>query len=141
MASEVDLPATGAVAYSDGASRGNPGDAAVGVYVVDADGRELCAEGFRIGRATNNAAEYRGAIAALERALSLGVRVLELRMDSELVVKQVQGTYRVKDAALAELKRELDRLIRRLDEFRIRHVPREANRVTDRLANDALDAS
>jgi ribonuclease HI len=135
----IDLPAEGAVAYSDGASRGNPGPGAVGIHILAADGTELCAEGFKIGQVTNNVAEYRGAIAALEKAHALGVRVIELRMDSELVVKQIQGLYRVKDATLADLNRQLDALIRRFDSFRVRHVRREANQRTDELANEALD--
>lgn len=128
-----------AVAYSDGASRGNPGPAAYGIRIVDADGGELHASGAKIGRATNNVAEYRGAIAALEIARDLGVRRLELRMDSELVVKQLRGEYRVKDANLAALKTRLDRLIRDFEAFRVSHVRRGENSETDRLANEALD--
>lgn len=134
-------PARGgaSVAYSDGASRGNPGPAAYGIRILGADGRELHASGVRIGRATNNVAEYRGAIAALETARSLGIRRLELRLDSELVVKQVRGEYRVKDANLAALKAELDRFIRGFESFRVSHVRRGENTETDRLANEALD--
>jgi ribonuclease HI len=128
-----------AVAYSDGASRGNPGPAAYGVRIVADDGAELHASGARIGRATNNVAEYRGAIAALEAARDLGIRRLELRMDSELVVKQLRGEYRVKDANLARLKAQLDRLIRGFESFRVAHVRRGENSETDRLANEALD--
>lgn len=128
-----------AVAYSDGASRGNPGPAAYGIRIVAADGAEVHASGAKIGRATNNVAEYRGAIAALEVALDLGIRKLELRMDSELVVKQLQGVYRVKDPTLARLKTDLDRLIRGFESFRVSHVRRGENSETDRLANEALD--
>ena len=128
-----------AIAYSDGASRGNPGPAAIGILVLDPGGDELAAEGWTIGSCTNNVAEYRGAIAAIEKAQELGVTDLELRMDSELVVRQLNGEYRVKQPALADLKRELDRLTARLRSFRVLHVRREENRETDRLANEALD--
>lgn len=127
------------VAYSDGASRGNPGPAAIGIHLHAKDGSDLWREGRRIGRATNNVAEYRGAIAALTKARELGLDELELRMDSELVVKQLRGEYRVKDARLAELKAELDALLPGFRKVRIRHVPREQNRVADGLANEALD--
>jgi ribonuclease HI len=137
---DLDLPRDGrAVAWSDGASRGNPGPAAVGIRIVAGDGVELCAEGQAIGSATNNVAEYRGAIAALDKALELGLDRIELRMDSELVVKQVNGQYRVKDPTLARLKAELDGRVRRFASFRVRHVPRARNAATDRLANEALD--
>jgi ribonuclease HI len=129
------------VAYSDGASRGNPGPAAVGFVLRGRDGTELWSEGRRIGRATNNVAEYKGAIAALEKARELGLDEIELRMDSELVVKQLTGEYRVKDSALAVLKHEVDVLLRAFRSVRVRHVRREQNRDTDRLANEALDAA
>lgn len=129
------------VAYSDGASRGNPGPAAVGIVLLGRDGAELWSEGRRIGRATNNVAEYQGAIAALEKARELGLDELELRMDSELVVKQLTGEYRVKDASLAVLKHKVDVLLAAFRSVRVRHVRREENHETDRLANEALDAA
>ena len=135
-------PAAGwAVAYSDGASRGNPGPAAIGFRILADDGTELAAEGRRIGQATNNVAEYRAAIAALEHASELGLRDVELRMDSELVVKQINGEYRVKQPALADLKGRLDGLLAGFRAWRVRHVPRAENSETDRLANEALDAA
>jgi ribonuclease HI len=130
-----------AVAYSDGASRGNPGPAAIGFLILDADGAELAAEGRRIGKTTNNVAEYRGAIAALERASQLGLRDVELRMDSELVVKQINGEYRVKQPALADLKAQVDSLLAGFRRWTVRHVRRAENSETDRLANEALDAA
>lgn len=134
------MPGKGiAVAFSDGASRGNPGPAAVGVRILSADGEELLAEGVAIGRCTNNVAEYRGAIHALTKASELGLDSLELRMDSELVVKQLKGEYRVKQPALAELKEEVDRLRSRFRVLRWKYVPREQNREADLLANEALD--
>lgn len=136
----VSLPGRGvALAFSDGASRGNPGRASVGVRILAADGTELLAEGEVIGMATNNVAEYRGVIHALTRALELGLDALELRMDSELVVKQLNGEYRVKQAALAELKEQVDALRPRFKTLRVKHVRREANREADQLANEALD--
>ena len=128
-------------AWADGASRGNPGPAAWGMVVADADGLELAARGSTIGRATNNVAEYRGAIAAVEAALELGAEELELRLDSELIVRQLQGRYRVKNAQLKPLYEQLQDLIGRLDRFRAVHVPRERNRRADALANQALDAA
>ena len=133
-------PADRAVAYSDGASRGNPGPAAIGIRIIGSDGTELWSEGRSIGRATNNVAEYRGAIAALEKARELGLEELELRMDSELVVKQLQGSYRVREPSLIALKDDVDRLLADFRSVRVRHVRREQNEETDRLANEALDA-
>lgn len=130
-----------AVLYSDGASRGNPGPAAIGFRVVRADGTELAAEGRPIGRATNNVAEYRGAIAALEAARTLGLSEIELRMDSELVVKQINGEYRVKHPALADLRAEVEALLAGFRAWRVRHIPREKNSETDRLANETLDGA
>ena len=136
-----DLPADGrAVAFSDGASRGNPGPGAVGFRILAGDGTELCAEGRTVGSVTNNVAEYLGALAVLEKALEIGLDRIELRLDSELVVKQLNGQYRVKQPALAELKARVDRLIRRFESFRVRHVGRGQNAEADRLANEALDA-
>lgn len=129
------------VAYSDGASRGNPGPAAIGIQLLSPDGTELWSEGRRIGRATNNVAEYLGALAALEKARELGVQELELRMDSELVVKQLLGLYRVKEPSLQDLKSQIDRVRASFRTLRLRHVRREENRATDRLANAALDGN
>jgi ribonuclease HI len=128
-----------ATAYSDGASRGNPGPAAIGVRILDAEGAEVFAEGRRIGSATNNVAEYHGAIAALEKARDLGLAKLELRMDSELVVRQLEGRYRVKEPSLIALKAEIDGLLTHFRSVRVRHVPRAENHLADELANEALD--
>ena len=134
-------PAGRVVAYSDGASRGNPGPAAIGIRLLHPDGTELFSEGRSIGQATNNVAEYHGAIAALEKARELGINELELRMDSELVVRQLQGRYRVKEPSLIVLKSRVDELVRGFRSVHVRHVPREENRETDRLANRALDGA
>ena len=127
------------IAYADGASRGNPGPAAYGAVLCDADGRELDAWGNPIGRATNNVAEYHGAIAAVEAALNRGATDLELRLDSELIVRQLQGRYRVKHKLLKPLFEQLTALIDQLDSFQPTHVRRRLNQRADGLANDALD--
>ena len=111
------------------------------MVVAGEDGGELAAKGEAIGRATNNVAEYRGAIAAVEAALDLGADELELRLDSELVVRQLEGRYRVKNRQLKPLFERLQALIDRLDRFQATHVPRERNRRADALANEALDAA
>jgi len=127
------------VAYTDGASRGNPGPAAYGVVVYDAAGKELHTGSRALGRATNNQAEYQGAIAALEAALGLGAREVELRMDSELVIRQLSGRYRVRNPGLIPLHKRILALRERFDRVALVHVPREQNRVADKLANQALD--
>jgi len=127
------------VAYADGASRGNPGPAALGAVLFDAEGRELHRSSRALGRATNNEAEYRAAIAALEAALGLGAREVELRMDSELVVRQLTGRYKVRNPRLAPLYKRLLALRSRFERVAVRHVPRAENKVADKLANEALD--
>lgn len=124
----------------DGGARGNPGPAAIGA-VIRAPGGEVLEEcGERIGRATNNVAEYRALLLGIERAAELGASELELVGDSELVVRQVKGEYKVKDAALRELHAEVRRSLRGFQSWSIRHVRREHNADADRLVNEALDA-
>ena len=127
------------VTYADGASRGNPGPAALGVVLYDEAGEELHRASRTLGRVTNNQAEYQAAIAALEAALGLGARQVELRMDSELVVRQLSGRYRVRNPKLIPLHKRMLDLRSRFQRVTLQHVPREENRVADRLANDALD--
>lgn len=127
------------IAYADGASRGNPGPSSYGAVVLSQDGGELRAISETIGRTTNNVAEYRGAIAAVAAALELGATELDLRMDSELIVRQLEGRYRVRNAKLKPLFERLSALIGQLEGFRVRHVPRENNKRADALANAALD--
>ena len=129
------------IAYADGASRGNPGPAAYGAVICDAHERELYAWGNAIGRATNNVAEYHGALAAVEAALEGGATELELRLDSELIVRQLEGRYRVRNRSLKPLYEQLSQLIDQLDVFQPVHVRRELNRRADALANEALDRS
>jgi ribonuclease H / adenosylcobalamin/alpha-ribazole phosphatase len=130
-----------AVLYTDGGARGNPGPAAYGFVLEAEDGDVLAAEGARIGEATNNVAEYSGLIAGLKRATELGVTDLQVRSDSELMVKQMRGEYRVKNAGLRPLSVEAARLGRDLGSVVYVHVRRERNELADRLVNDALDAA
>jgi ribonuclease HI len=123
----------------DGGARGNPGPAAVAAVVQDARGEVLEERGERIGRATNNVAEYRALLLGIARAAALGATELELLGDSELIVKQVTGEYKVKDAALRELHTEVKRALGGFESWSIRHVRRERNAEADRLVNEALD--
>ncbi len=123
---------------ADGASRGNPGSAAIGATIKDEQGGLIARISRRIGRATNNQAEYQAVIAALHEAVRLGAREVDIRLDSELVVRQLNGRYRVKNAALKPLYQEAKGLLVRLEAVTIHHVPREQNREADRLANMAL---
>ena len=126
--------------FTDGGARGNPGPAAYGYVLEDEDGEVLAAEGVAIGSATNNVAEYSGLVAGLARAIELGVMTLEVVSDSELMVKQMRGEYRVKNEALKGLFTEANGLARRLDRVEYRHVKRADNELADRLVNEALDA-
>ena len=126
--------------FTDGGARGNPGPAAF-AYVLEAeDGTLLAARGEAIGVATNNVAEYRALVAGLEHAVELAVIELEVVSDSELLVKQMRGEYRVKNEALRELSTDAARLARKLGRVRYSHVGREQNELADRLVNETLDA-
>ena len=126
---------------TDGGARGNPGPAAYG-YVLEADdGTVLDARGETIGVATNNVAEYRALIAGLEKAVELGIDELEVVSDSELLVKQMQGEYRVKNEALRDLNDEANSLERKLGRVRYKAVRREHNELADKLVNEALDSA
>jgi ribonuclease HI len=126
--------------FTDGGARGNPGPAAYG-YVLEAeDGSVLDARGEPIGVATNNVAEYSALLAGLRRAAELGVDELEVVSDSELMVKQMTGVYRVKNEALRPLALEAGRLARALPRVTYTHVRREHNELADSLVNRALDA-
>jgi ribonuclease HI len=123
----------------DGGSRGNPGPAAVGIVVQGPAGELLEERGERIGSATNNVAEYRALLLGIERASAHGASELVLVGDSELVVRQVEGKYRVKDPTLRELHAEVKRALQPFALWSIRHVRREQNEDADRLVNAALD--
>jgi ribonuclease HI len=127
--------------YTDGGARGNPGPAAY-AYVLEAeDGTVLAAHGEAIGVATNNVAEYRALVAGLAKAVETGVSELEVISDSELLVKQMRGEYRVKNRALQDLSLQAARFGRDLDRVSYTAVPREQNELADRLVNEALDAA
>jgi ribonuclease H / adenosylcobalamin/alpha-ribazole phosphatase len=125
---------------TDGGARGNPGPAAYGYVLETEDGTVLAAHGEAIGTATNNVAEYRALIAGLEKALDLHVDEVEVVSDSELLVKQMRGEYKVKNEALRELSTEAARLARRLRSVSYTAVRREHNELADQLVNEALDA-
>jgi ribonuclease HI len=125
--------------HIDGASRGNPGEAGFGVFVSRPDGTEVAGLYGYLGRATNNVAEYQALLHALRYAVAQGVRRVRVYSDSELVVRQMDGTYRVKHKDMVPLHREARALLERFEEAQLAHVPREQNREADRLANRALD--
>jgi len=129
-----------ATLYTDGGARGNPGPAAFAYVLEDGDGTVLAAHGEKIGVATNNVAEYRGLVAGLAKAVELELPEVEVVSDSELLVKQMRGEYKVKNEALRELSLEAARLARRLDSVEYRHVRRAQNELADRLVNEALDS-
>ncbi|HEX7159776.1 MAG TPA: YbgC/FadM family acyl-CoA thioesterase [Trebonia sp.] len=129
------------IVYTDGASRGNPGPAGAGWLLVDGDG-QVCEEGvLPLGRTTNNVAEYRAVIAALERARELGATRVTLRSDSELLIQQLSGAYRVRAERLQPLYRRVQELACAFERVTYEHVPREQNRRADRLANQAAGAN
>ena len=126
--------------FTDGGARGNPGPAAA-AYVLETDGgKVLASHGEAIGIATNNVAEYSALLAGLERARDLGVTELEVVSDSELMVKQMRGEYRIKNEALGELAARAGRIARAIGTVSYTAVRREHNKLADKLVNDALDA-
>jgi ribonuclease HI len=129
------------VAHIDGGARGNPGPAGYGVIIEDEVGRPVTELSEYLGRQTNNYAEYSGLLAALSYALKHGFKALKVRSDSELMVKQLNGEYKVSSPTLKELHAQAMKKIDQFDCFEIRHVPREKNREADRLANLAMDRS
>jgi ribonuclease HI len=131
---------TEVIVHTDGASRGNPGPAAIGVVIQDSQGRVLLELGEALERTTNNVAEYTAVIRALERARELGARRVQCLMDSQLVVRQLNGSYKVKHPDMLPLYRRVLELIQAFDDVTFSHVPREMNAEADRLANAALDS-
>ena len=123
----------------DGGSRGNPGPAAIAAVVQEPDGGVLEEAAERIGTATNNVAEYRALLLGIERAAAIGATEVELVGDSELIVRQVEGKYKVKDATMRELHAEVKKALAAFESWSIRHVRREHNSEADRLVNEALD--
>jgi ribonuclease HI len=129
------------VLHVDGGARGNPGPAAIGVVVSEPDGSVLEEFSDRIGRATNNVAEYRALLRGVELARELGAREVEIVNDSELVARQLTGAYKVKHPAMKPLYEEAIAALKALDRWQIRTVPREQNARADELVNQALDAA
>ncbi len=129
-----DSPTRSLIVWSDGASLGNPGSAGAGALITTSDGETVDTVSEYIGRATNNVAEYEAVRMGLESAVAHGARIVELRMDSELVARQLTGRYKVRDPRLREKYLEVTALIGRLDDVIIRHVPRSENAEADRLA-------
>jgi ribonuclease HI len=125
--------------HIDGASRGNPGEAGFGVHVATAEGGEVASLYGYLGRATNNVAEYQALLHALRDAIARGAHRVRIFSDSELVVRQIEGSYRVRHPDLVPLHREARSLLGRFEEARVVHVPREQNRRADALANRAVD--
>ncbi|HZV51796.1 MAG TPA: ribonuclease HI family protein [Candidatus Dormibacteraeota bacterium] len=125
--------------FTDGAARGNPGPAGAGLVIEDASGRRLWGGCRYLGVATNNQAEYRALIAGLRKVAEWAPRRLEVYLDSELVVRQLDGRYRVKSADLRPLHVQATALLRAFPEVTVTHVPRERNRGADALANRAID--
>jgi ribonuclease HI len=125
--------------HVDGASRGNPGEAGFGIHVTAEDGSEVASLYGYLGRATNNVAEYQALVHGLRFALDRGAARVEVYSDSELLVRQIEGRYRVKNAGLVPLHREARGLLARFERARVAHVPRERNREADALANRAVD--
>ncbi len=127
------------VLYADGASRGNPGPAAFGVILTDGRGKAIEELSQSIGTATNNEAEYRGLLAGLDAALKSGIKELEVRLDSELLVAQLNGEYKLRAANLKPLFDQAKNKLAQFKRVRIVHVPRRQNSRADQLANEALD--
>src|SRR6202166_4217923 len=127
------------VAFIDGGARGNPGPAGYGVLIQDESGKKVAALSEYLGHQTNNFAEYQGLIAALEYAVANGHKALKVISDSELLVRQIKGIYKVKNAALQDLHGRAKELIAQLAWFSIGHAFREQNQEADRLANEAMD--
>ncbi len=125
--------------YTDGACRGNPGPAGIGALILDDKGQAVAELSGFLGNATNNIAEYTALIKALEKALSLSISEVEIFTDSQLLVKQVLGEYKVKNEILKNLYQRVKQLEKQFDRFVINHVPREKNKFADRLANRGID--
>jgi ribonuclease HI len=129
-----------AILWTDGAARGNPGPAGIGALLKTPSGEILAADSAYLGEATNNVAEYKALLMGLSRALALGVRRIEIRADSELLVKQIKGQYRVKSPGLLPLFQAAIQLLARFESSRLVHVRREQNSEADRLANAGIDS-
>jgi ribonuclease HI len=139
FASSPQAPANLITAYTDGGARGNPGPSGYGVVINDSSGHKIAGLSKYLGKQTNNYAEYSGLLAALEYAVEHGYKALKVISDSELMVKQIKGQYKVSNLQLKELHTRAKELISKLDWFQIQHVLRGHNAEADRLANQAMD--
>ncbi len=135
------LNVTRVIINADGASRGNPGPAAIGATIKDDNGSVIANISRRIGITTNNQAEYRAIITALDKAVSLGAKQVMVKSDSELAVNQINGRYKIKNAGLRPLYQEVVKLTGALESFKITYIPRARNSEADALANKALDSA
>lgn len=133
------VPEGGITAHIDGGARGNPGPAGYGVFITDASGKMVAELAEYLGHKTNNIAEYSALIAALKYATEHGYKALNVVSDSELLVKQMNGEYKVRNPELQQLHEQARPMIRKLEHFKIRHVLRAQNKDADRLANEAMD--
>ncbi len=127
------------ILYTDGAARGNPGPAGAGAFICTEDGNVVAEVVRYLGETTNNVAEYQALLAGLEKLIQLGAEDVEIRADSELMVRQIQGRYRVKNPNLLILFREAVLLLKKIGKYSIKHIAREENSEADRLANQAID--
>src|SRR6202050_1745877 len=127
------------IAHVDGGARGNPGPAGYGVAIQDATGKSVAEPSDYLGHRTNNYAEYQGLLAALRYAAENQIKALKVISDSELMVRQMKGIYKVRHPELRKLYEQAQQLVRRLQHFEIRHALREHNQTADRLANEAMD--
>ena len=127
------------IIYTDGGARGNPGPAGIGVAIYDEKKTLLATYKSYIGEATNNQAEYQAVILALEKALEMGAKSIDFKLDSELVVKQLRGEYKVKNEQLAVLVQDIFQLSNKFESINYSHVPREQNKLADKLVNEAID--
>ena len=132
-------PGGDCILYTDGASRGNPGEAGAGAVLLDGERRQLASRAIYLGQCTNNVAEYRALLAGLELALQHGCDRLDIFLDSELIVRQISGQYKVKNAHLQPLYLQAKVLLQRFRGWRIKHVPRAENARADQLANQGID--
>lgn len=126
--------------FTDGASRGNPGEAGAGIQILDDRGMEIYGEGYYLGQCTNNMAEYQALVAGLTEAKKIGSAEIIVNLDSELIVKQINGQYKVKDAKLKPFFEQAMNLLKSFGSFTVRHIPRAQNRRADQLANEGIDS-
>lgn len=125
--------------YTDGAARGNPGQAGAGMVIYDEEDREVFGQGYYLGQCTNNVAEYKALISGLKEAAGMGCERLVIALDSQLIVRQMTGEYKVKNASLKPLFQEVQNLLKSFKSYSVKHVPRAENKRADELANQGID--